>query len=453
MKTQAVDSTISSNVRNKEAQRLIEDYEVRPVPESERQGWLKLTMVWIAGIIALSATALGGALGSGMSLSQAIIVSLVGTFLLAILNILCGIPGNKTGLSTSMISSFAMGRYGAYLVSVVIAISLFGWFGVQLDLFGSSLLNVIQSVFGIEVNRTLLMVIGGILMTVTSMIGYKAIEKLSIVAVPLLGILLVGSTIIVLNNYSLSELNSAALAAEPITLGAGISLVIGSLAVGAIIAPDFSRYARGTKDTVISSLLGYFIGYSIVLLIAILLAKATTEVDVVAIMIGIGWGTGGMLVLILAQWTTNNTNLYSSALGFSVVFRSVPKYIITIFAGIVGTVFAITGIYTNFITFLNVLSIMIPPVGGIYAADFIMRRHAYDFAKIDLIKKVNYYSIGIWAIAIFLAFATSAPPLGFAWFTLTNAPAIDAFIVAFILQIGASKWLMDDGKEVGNEVS
>lgn len=444
MKTEVADSNVLDNVKSKEGQRLIEDYEVRPVPESERKGWFQLTMVWIAGIIALSATALGGALGSGMSLSQAIIVSFVGTFLLAILNILCGIPGNKTGLSTSMISSFAMGRYGAYLVSIVIAISLFGWFGVQLDLFGSSLLNVIQSVFGIEINRTLLMIIGGALMTITSMIGYKAIEKLSIVAVPLLGILLVGSTIMVLNNYSLSELNNATLAAEPITIGTGISLVIGSLAVGAVIAPDFSRYAKGTKDTVISSLLGYFVGYSIVLLIAILLAKATTEVDVVAIMIGIGWGTGGMLVLILAQWTTNNTNLYSSALGFSVVFKTVPKYIITILAGVVGTTFAITGIYTNFITFLNILSIMIPPVGGIYAADYIIRRSAYDFAKVNDIKKVNPYSLIIWAIAIFAAFATSAAPLGFEWFTLTNAPAMDAFLLAFIFQMAVSKWLMND---------
>ncbi|GAA3720778.1 cytosine permease [Salinicoccus jeotgali] len=427
-----------------EGKRLIEDYEISPVPESERKGWFHLTMVWIAGIIALSATALGGALGSGMSLSQAVVVSFVGTFLLAILNIICGIPGNKTGLSTSMISSFAMGRYGAYLVSIVIAISLFGWFGVQLDLFGSSLLNVINSVFGIEINRTLLMVIGGAMMTVTSMIGYKAIEKLSIVAVPLLGILLVGSTVIVLRNYSLSELNNAALATESITIGTGISLVIGSLAVGAIIAPDFSRYAKGTKDTIISSLLGYFVGYSIVLMIAVLLAKATTEVDVVAIMIGIGWGTGGMLVLILAQWTTNNTNLYSSALGFSVVFKKVPKYIITIVAGVVGTTFAITGIYTNFITFLNILSIMIPPVGGIYAADYIMRHKAYDFALVNNIKKVNPYSLIIWAIAIFVAFATSASPLGLELINLTNAPAMDAFLVAFLLQLIASKWLMKD---------
>lgn len=116
------------------------------MPENEKQGWFKLTMVWTAGIIALVATALGGALGSGMSLNQAILASATGAFILAILNAFSGFVGNKTGLSTGMISTFALGRYGALLVSLIIAVSLFGWFGVQLDLFGSSLYTVIDSV-------------------------------------------------------------------------------------------------------------------------------------------------------------------------------------------------------------------------------------------------------------------------------------------------------------------
>ena len=78
-----------------EEKKLIEDYETRPVPKEERKSWYYLTMVWIAGIIALSATALGGALGSGMSLKEAIIASAVGCFLLSIFNSLCAIVGNK----------------------------------------------------------------------------------------------------------------------------------------------------------------------------------------------------------------------------------------------------------------------------------------------------------------------------------------------------------------------
>lgn len=430
-------------VTEKNNKKLIEDYEIKPVPKEERQGWFQLTMVWTAGIIALSATALGGALGSGMSLNQAIISAGIGAFILAILNALSGFVGNKTGLSTAMVSTFALGRYGAFLVSIVIAVALFGWFGVQLDLFGSSLYTVIESVFDVEVNKTLLVIFGGALMTITSMIGYKALEKLSIVAVPLLAILLIGSAIIVLKNYNVEALIQAPLTGDVITFGAGISIVIGSLAIGIIIAPDFSRYSKSSKDTLIASLLSYFLGYAIVLILAVFLAKATAEVDVVAIMIGIGWGTGGMLVLILAQWTTNNTNLYSSSLAFSVVFKSIPKYIITIFAGIVGTAFAISGIYQNFIPFLSVLSIMIPPLGGIYVADFFKRHQKYHFEYIDHIIKFNFYSISIWVIAILFALMTSEKPIGFGLFTLTTVPAIDAYIIAFVLQFFVSKFNLD----------
>ncbi|MBU5465583.1 cytosine permease [Virgibacillus sp. MSJ-26] len=415
--------------------KLIEDYELKPVPDEERQGWFKQTMVWIAGIVALSATALGGALGSGMSLNEAIIASIIGTFLLSMLSALCCAVGAKTGLSTALVSSFALGRYGSMAVSVIIALSLFGWFGVQLDLFGSSLNKVILDVFGINIAPSILIIIGGILMTLTACIGYRAIEKLSLVAVPLLAILLIGSVFVASKSFTYKELNDIAITTDPLTMGMAISSIIGSLAVGAIIGPDISRYAKSVKDAAISAFLSYFIGYCIVLIIAAVLAKATSEVDVVAIMIGIGWGTGGMLVLILAQWTTNNTNIYSSALGFSVIFQKIPKYILAIIAGMIGTAFAIFGIYDHFIPFLNVLGVLIPPIGGIYTADFIVRHHQYNFSNIDSIVKFRVNSMVTWCVATVLAFMTTPRPTGFGLFTITGSASIDAFLAAFIMQL------------------
>ncbi|TFJ92200.1 purine-cytosine permease family protein [Lentibacillus salicampi] len=415
--------------------KFIEDYELDPVPDEKRQGWFKQTLVWIAGIVALSATALGGALGSGMNLTDSIIASLIGTFLLSLLSALCCIVGAKTGLSTALVSSFALGRYGSMAVSVIIALSLFGWFGVQLDLFGSSLHKVINDVFGVHIAPSVLMIIGGALMTLTACIGYQAIEKLSTIAVPLLAILLIGSVYITSKNFTFDELNQMALTSDPLTIGMGISSIIGSLAVGAIIGPDISRYAKSAKDAAVSAVLSYFIGYCIVLIIAAVLAKATSEVDVVAIMIGIGWGTGGMLVLILAQWTTNNTNIYSSALGFSVIFKMIPKYILTIIAGIIGIIFAISGIYDHFIPFLNVLSVLIPPIGGIYTADFIFRHREYHFANIHRIPNMRVHSLIIWFVAAMLAFMTTPSPTGFGLFTITSAAGIDSFLAAFIMQL------------------
>ncbi|WP_233880767.1 cytosine permease [Virgibacillus halodenitrificans] len=418
---------------------LTEDYELEPVPQHKRKGWIKLSIVWTGGIVALSAVVLGGTLGAGMPFTQAVLASFLGSFILAVLSALCCVVGAKTGLSTALVSKFALGKYGAYAVSIVLAIALFGWFGVQLALFGSSLRNVLLDGLSLDLPVLALVITGGILMTVTAFIGYKAIEKLSLVAVPLLGILLISSLVKVMTGKSVESISQAPIIGDPLTFGSAVSLIIGSLAIGAIIGPDISRYARSTKDAVISSFVGYFLGFSIVLIISIILAKATTQVDIVEIMLGLGWGTAALLILILAQWTTNDNNLYSSALGFAVIFQKVPKSIITIAAGAIGTGMAVSGIYENFIPFLNFLSALIPPIGGIYVADFLVNRQKYQFEKIDQTKNVEPLSVAIWIIAALVAFMTTAAPSGFGLFTLTGASGFDAFIVAFILQLIVGK--------------
>lgn len=430
-------------MENKEDKKLIQDYEREPVPADKRKGWFKLSIVWIGSIVALSATALGGAIGGGLSMPQAIFATMVGCFILAVLSALCSVVGAKTGLSTSFVSIFALGRYGSYAVSAIIAISLFGWFGVQVDLFGSSLRSILLDVFNIDVNQKILIVIGGILMTTTAFIGFKAIEKLSLIAVPLLALLLIGSLIRVMNGHSLSEVAAAPLTAEPLSIGVSISLIIGSLAVGAIIGPDIARYAKSPRDAVISSFVGFFGGFSIVLLIAAMLAKATSQVDIVSIMLGLGWGTGAMLILILAQWTTNDNNLYSSALGFSVIFRKTPKYILTIFAGLIGTAMAVGGIYDYFIPFLSFLSVLIPPIGGIYVADYLLNREKYTFDQVDLQENINVFGVSIWVLSALIAFMTTPAPTGFGFFTLTGASGFDAFLIAFGLQLIISKALQN----------
>ncbi|MGN8646247.1 cytosine permease [Gracilibacillus sp. HCP3S3_G5_1] len=419
--------------------KVINDFEREPVPQEYRKGWGKLSLVWMGGIIALSAVVLGSSLGAGLTFSHALIATFIGTFLLAILSALCSVVGAKTGLSTSLVSMFALGRYGAFGVSVILAIALLGWFGVQLALFGDSLQNIISDVFGITVSGTILILIGGVLMTLTAVIGYKAIEKLSMAAVPLLGILLVASLIKALNGRSFSAIISESVITEPITIGAAISLIIGSLAIGAIIGPDISRYAKTAKDAVISSFVGYFLGYSIVLIVSILLAKATAVGDIVAIMIGLGWGSAALLVLILAQWTTNDNNLYSSALGFATIFQKVPKFYLAIGGGAIGTILAVAGIYDNFIPFLNFLSAFIPPIGGIYVATFLIDRSKFHFSNLTKVKSIEPIGISVWVVATVVAFMTTPAPTGFGLFQITGAAGFDAFLIAFILQLIASK--------------
>ena len=92
-----------------------------------------------------------------------------------------------------------------------------------------------EQTFGIYINVKILTVIGGVLMVSTAFIGYRAIEKLSLIAVPLLAILLVASLFKVMSHYSFSEVINSPLTTDPLSLGSVISLIIGSLAIGAVM--------------------------------------------------------------------------------------------------------------------------------------------------------------------------------------------------------------------------
>lgn len=411
--------------------KLVKDYEREPVPEDRRRGWVSLTLVWLGVGMTIGAFLLGGTIGAGLNLTQSIVAILVGSLLITIVAALCGIIGATTGLSTAMITRFAFGARGSYVVAMILALGSYGWFGVQTGLFGDTALEILRPLGGGGIPVSLLVFVGGLLMTATAVFGYKAIEKLSVLVVPTLAILMFASLALVLRDQSWSSLVQSTPPGEPLSLGVAISLVAGSFMVGAVVAPDISRYARRPIYAVLAAVLGFQVGYAVIVIVGSILAQATGEANIVNIMLGLGWGIIAFLVLAGAQWTTNDNNLYSAALAFSVVFRRLPKWQLTTAAGVLGTLLAMVGIYDQFIPWLTVLSALVPPIGGVLTADyFFVNRGLYRFGNIERIANVRYVSWASLLTGSLVAFMTTPDFPGWGLFTLTSVPAIDAFLVA-----------------------
>nr|WP_245596736.1 cytosine permease [Shimazuella kribbensis] len=148
------------------------DYAREAVPKELQRSWYSMFLVLIAIGVDLSSVILGAELAKGMPLSQAIISVCVGSFLLASLCTICAIVGSSTNLSTSMITSYVFGKYGARVFSIVIGISLLGWFGVQVGFFATNAQTVLLEVFHINLGVKILSIIGGLLMMTTAIIGY-----------------------------------------------------------------------------------------------------------------------------------------------------------------------------------------------------------------------------------------------------------------------------------------
>jgi len=408
------------------------DYEREAVPEHLRRSWFSMFSVLVAIGVDLASVLLGAELANGMAMNQAIISVCVGSFLLAILCSICAIVGASTNLSTSMITKYVFGKYGALAFSLVIGISLLGWFGVQVGFFAENAHIILLDSFDVSINVKVLSFIGGILMMTTAIYGFRAIEKLSMWSVPLLlGIMLL-TLFLTLKDYSLPvEIQNTG----AFTFGSAVSLVISIFIVGATISPDISRWAKSKKDAIISTFFGIFIGNSFMIIIAILLTRYIGTDDMMRIFIILGMAIPGILVLTLAQWTTNTSNLYSSSLGFSIVFPKISKKLLTIILGLIATSLAVLGIFEQFISFLNILAVVIAPIGGIYISEFFIVKTEFNRYKNQLEEQTIVVRSNIaWIIGMVVTYMTTAQPSGLELFSLTTIPSLDGFITGFVVQ-------------------
>jgi cytosine permease len=268
-------------------------------------------------------------------------------------------------------------------------------------------------------------------------VGYRAIEWLNVWSVPLMVGILVGAVVWASTGQPLSSLLSAPPTGTVLTMGLAISLVASSFLVGTVITPDVARWAKTPRDAVLSSFFGFLFGTSLMLLIVILLVKATGSTNILHLFVSMGFGIPAIILLILAQWTTNHSNLYSAALGFSVIFSRVPKNVLTIIAGLIGTTLAYWDIFNHFIPFLIYLTAFIAPIGGIYLAEFFLlnrSRFQFVFIREERIPSFYWQTVLVWGIAAFIGLATSPAPNGLGWFNLTTIPLLDSFLAGFLLQ-------------------
>lgn len=349
------------------------------IPMEKRRDLLSISMVTAGFCIGMSGLFTGAAMASGLSLKVAILATLIGNMIVVFYSGLCASIGTRYGVSASMISRQAFGRNGAKLIGLIIPISLTGWYSFQCAFFG----DTIQTMFpnaGIITDSAFATVWGGLLMMLTAIIGFKGLQYLSNIGVPLL--ILVSSYGIVLSFNRMSEVGAMpVLAGNELTLVQGIVMTIGAVAVAGVVQADISRYAKSVKDCWISTFIGFIFGNSFVIITGVILMKATEASNIPSAMMSIGLGIMGLVVLVVSQWTTNDNNLYSSSLALLQIIPNAKKSHITIFLGTVGTIFGALGIYNIYVPFLLFLGSVIPPISGIIIADFYLIKKEYTFGE------------------------------------------------------------------------
>lgn len=360
------------------------EYSLSKVPQEKKTQDILAAMVVLVGFTFFtpSMTA-GGNLGIGLSLKEFTISVIVGN---AFLGIYCGTLayiGQKTGLTLDLLGRHSFGNVGSYIPSSLISFTQVGWFGVGVAMFAIP----VSKMTGVPV--WILIIITGIIMTVTAYKGIKALAILGSIAVPLIAIL--GSYSV---NWGVDKMGGffkifSENPANSLTLSSGIAIVVGSFISGGTATPNFTRFTKDAKKAVIATIVAFFIGNSIMMVFGAVGGAVTGVPDIFDILILQGLAIPATITLGLNIWTTNNNALYTAGLGISNITKINMKPMVLVGGG-VGTVLAIW-LYYNFVGFLNLLSGMIPPVGAVIILHYILHKEEYN--STDYIKDINMSGI------------------------------------------------------------
>ena len=403
---------------------LAEDYATTPIPAKIFVGGFRISLINTALAFSLPTLLLGVQL-STTGAKEAVNAFIWGGLILAIIGSVAGLVGLRNRLSTYMLMRFSFGLQGSKIINVCMALSLFGWFGVNVYLFGQAADGLWLSLTGIELERWVFVLTGGLLMTAGAIFGFKSIQKLALLIVPiqvLIFIILLNNT---LSNTSLQELLTFPVQTQ-LKQGEAISAVVGSFIVAAVVMPDFTRYGRTWWDSVMASFIPYFLASTFAYSIAMFAAIWTGESDILELMLTIGLGMSAFVLVIFSSWITNSVNLYGCSLSITSIFPKFHEWQIAVVSGVVGTVIAFFEILEHFIDFIFSLGIIFTPIAGIYVTDyFILHKGNYDLEKIEQDTGISYIAIISWLAGIVTAYGANQ-----GWLQLTGIASCDSLFTA-----------------------
>jgi cytosine permease len=344
-----------------------DDYPLSEVPARDRRGIVSLTVI-LFGFTFFTPTMLTGAqVGTAFALPRFVLVVLVGSVLLGTYVGVLAAIGARTGLTSVLLARFALGRRGAKWADLLLGGTQVGWYAVTV----AFLADLLAFAMGWEGYEWLIIVVAGAAMGATSYVGYRGMEILSAVSVPLMFLLsfwVVGLSID--RAGGLAEL-AARVPTESMAVATALTLVVGAFASGGTQVPNWSRFARRTWHGFVAAFAAFLVGHLLMLAFGAIGVLAFGEPDFVDVLFRLDMVAAGVALLVFSLWTTNDNAAYAFGVAGAELF-DVPRRRPFIVGGVVIAIaLALSGVYAALPQFLTLLGVCIPPLGGVIIGDYL----------------------------------------------------------------------------------
>lgn len=400
------------------------DYPLEAVPQSARRSPAGLFVLLVSFFFFTPTMLAGGQTSVGFRFSDYLVIALVAATVLALYAALMGVISSRSGLSTVLITKACLGRAGGKWAALLLGGTQVGWFAVTLavlaDLIGRALS------FG---SSWPLVIVFGLVTAMAAYRGAKGLEVLGWIAIPLLLALCIWVTQRAVGDVGgWSEL----LATEPITeisVGAALTVLIGTFVSGATQVGNWSRFARTDRGALLAIFVAVIVAQFAMYFFGGLGSAAYSEPDFVLALYQMGLAAAGAVLLLLALWTTNENTAYAFGVAGAELFSVNDKRPFIAGGAALGVVFALTGIYESLSTFLTLLGTLVPPLGGAIMGQYYLvwrgrlpDRHLTDSGGLTTLPMVRVSCIVAYLLGSVAAGVGSAFDIGI--------PAVQGIVVA-----------------------
>ena len=381
------------------------DFPLSEAPRSARKGLLSISMVLFSFTFFTGTMFAGGKLGMAFNFVDMLWIAAIGNTLLALYAAALALIASRSGLNTVLMGRLCFGEAGSRLSDFLLGFAELGWYA-----WGTATVAIVLvKMLGLAEGFTLpLMVFFGMGFSITAIIGYKGLDVLSRVSVPLMFVLLIVSMYIATQHVGGFSGLAAVIPQQTMTVSAAITMVFGTFASGATQATNWTRLSRSGRIAVTASVVSFLLGNGLMIVAGAWCAMVYQQADIVEVMMLQGLSFAAVIMLCLNLWTIQGPTIYNVAAATCHLVRSERRRTMTLLAAAVGVLLAMGGMYEMLIPFLVLLGSVIPPIGGVIMADFWFR-HRGKYPALASVQLPRYNLAGLTAYAVGALLAYLSP--------------------------------------------
>ncbi|ENU94415.1 hypothetical protein F970_02931 [Acinetobacter sp. CIP 102082] len=382
-----------------------EESPLTETPQANRKGLFPIAMVLFSFTFFTGTMFAGGKIGVAFNFVDLLWITAIGNLLLALYAASLGLISARSGLNTVLMGRFCFGNLGSKLSDFLLGFAELGWYAWGTATLAISLVKIV----GMPESWVIpLMVLFGLLFSVTALVGFKGLEYLSRVSIPLMFILLITSIVLATKEIGGWTGLTAVKPTEAMTFSTAVTIVFGTFASGATQITNWTRMSKNGKIAVWACLISFVIGNGLMVLAGAWMAIVYQQADIVEVLVLQGLSVAAVIMLCMNLWTIQGPTIYNVSAAACHLVRSERRKTMTILAAIVGIVLAVAGMYELLLPFLLLLGAIIPPVGGVIMADYWVR-YKGQYPLLNDVELPNFNWNGLIAYSIGAIVAYNSP--------------------------------------------